>query len=101
MKFIDWSKPIETVEGKPARLLHSVLNPEDTYRHHVLIGEGSYEDQVQTYNDAGHYFSGGDPIDLRNVAVERPKLVGFVGVYGDDDDPAMCLGTGRDSGVAD
>ena len=74
---IDWTKPIQTYTGKPARLLGVLKNPSG--RNHV-VAIGEYEFAVCRYSDG---CSRGQGEDIINVPLPPRKFVRWVNLYED------------------
>lgn len=73
---IDWTKPIETMEGKPARVLATDLK-DRVHKVVVAIDNGDYEHvECLMPSGASNGNTFGDPI-VRN---KRVKVRGYVGV---------------------
>lgn len=71
MSKIDWTKPIETVTGRPATLLHVLNYPDDQYV--IIIDREDGKEILIRCNEAGHNVFTSDSI-IRNVA-PPPALV--------------------------
>lgn len=68
-KTIDWSKPIRTTCGKPARVVDTNYRPDtDTPRALVVVSRGSYE-QVMSSNLSGQ--NGHGATSFENIPEER------------------------------
>ena len=72
MKMIDWSKPIETVEGNPAR----VLSTDHRYREQNLT---LIQIEFPDFSGIGWYHQGGKPTlgspEIRNRKTKRERWV--------------------------
>jgi len=78
---VDWSKPIQTVDGQPAKLVHTINNDRVIDPHLVVIDEGQITRWIRRNGSfSGHPF-------IRNVP-ERVKLEGWIAVG----DKANCPG---------
>lgn len=75
---IDWDKPIETVEGNPARVIST---------DHRYSGENLAVIQIEHpgFSCVGYYHQNGEPtfgsVRIRN---RKTKREGWINIYGDD-----------------
>jgi hypothetical protein len=72
---IDWTKPIETVDGRKARL---VLHMDENQRIIYVNGMMSESGDVFLVNDEGYIYSKRQEPFIRNVRVKRE---GWVNIY--------------------
>ena len=75
---IDWTKPIETVDGRKARL---VLHMDENQRIIYVNGMMSESGDVFLVNDEGYIYSKRQEPFIRNVRVKREGWVNIYGVY--------------------
>ena len=72
-KPIDWTKPIETVDGRPARLLIKRYVP-CNYPYFVIVDEGTPSEEIETTTENGRATVGGAYF-IRNVPERRVRRV--------------------------
>lgn len=79
---IDWTKPIETVKGHPARIIGTFKGKD--YTRSVAVTLGGIE-VPHSYTESGHYWPHCSDFDfnLRNVAPKMVKRKIWVNVYAD------------------
>ena len=75
---IDWTKPIETVDGRKARL---VLHMDENQRIIYVNGMMSESGDVFLVNDEGYIYSKRQEPFIRNARVKREGWVNIYGVY--------------------
>lgn len=79
---IDWTKPIETMDGRPARVLATDLK-NDVYPVAVVVAYGENV-SVWMYTREGRLSTlQPSPSDLRNVQPQKFQHVRYVNVYND------------------
>ena len=77
---IDWTKPIRTKDGRPARLLGTIKDRR--YPKCVALLMIDDTEIVKIFTEAGNLYSSGEPSvsDLKNVPV---KHVAYLNIYAD------------------
>ena len=73
---VDWSLPIQTVDGQPAKLVYTRSGHGDNY---LVVTGHSTNEQAQWTNEEGGSFG---KYSIRNIP-ERVKLEGWVGIFDD------------------
>lgn len=69
-KLIDWTKPIQRKDGRPARYLGTLEGPVPRHRHAVAV-RGSNGEQVWMYSDDG--YPGEDSATISNIPVKHRR----------------------------
>lgn len=79
-KPIDWTKPLQTMDGRPARLLGKLET--DTFPMVVAIKRADGREFEACYTEDGFYYLGKvtDTCDLRNVPTKKSRRV-WINVY--------------------
>lgn len=73
---LDLTKPIQTRDGRQAKFLHTVNNPDSDYPVFAVVTNSDGTEHVHGYTTAGAFFNGlPDDCDLVNLPVYQYKLV--------------------------
>lgn len=81
-KQLDWTKPIQTREGNPARLL-GVYNSTNEFNHVVAVRDHTGHETSYKVTKWGSYYGGGTQCEenILNVPPKMKKIEGFVNIY--------------------
>ena len=71
---VDWSLPIQTVDGQPAKLVYTRSGHGDNY---LVVTGHSTNEQAQWTNEEGGSFG---KYSIRNVPEPPVKLEGWIGI---------------------
>lgn len=88
MTTLDWDKPIQTRDGRPARLI-AKDRKHSNYPYVVLVDVGGNSEAIFTYTKEGFYGStGGVTInDIINAPPKPVKITRYVNVYPSNQKP--------------
>lgn len=73
---LDFNKPIQTRDGRQAKFLHTVNNPDHDYPVFVVVTNSDGTDRVDCYTTRGEFYKGSpDVLDIVNVPEYEYKIV--------------------------